>query len=95
MNANHVVTQYLTMNFPIRYKLRNFQSEIIKKDWFFELPMFVFGDIMCPTQTLCLHLFEQRYKKMISRCLNEDHKFIFYPMVDKNKIELNDFVTIM
>jgi len=39
------------------------------------LPLFPLGLVLFPGQSLPLHIFEERYKRMIGRCLAEDRSF--------------------
>lgn len=40
-----------------------------------ELPIFELPTVLLPGELLPLHIFEDRYKRMISRCLDEDEPF--------------------
>ncbi|HET6569688.1 MAG TPA: LON peptidase substrate-binding domain-containing protein [Rhodothermales bacterium] len=39
------------------------------------LPLFLLGVVLYPTERLPLHIFEPRYKEMVDYCLNEDRPF--------------------
>jgi Lon protease-like protein len=41
----------------------------------YELPLFPLRTVLFPGQTLPLHIFEPRYREMITRCLETDRKF--------------------
>jgi hypothetical protein len=40
-----------------------------------ELPLFPLHSVLCPGVALPLHVFEERYKKMVGRCLDRDEPF--------------------
>jgi Lon protease-like protein len=40
-----------------------------------EFPLFPLGLVALPTEVVPLHIFEERYKAMVSRCLEEDSEF--------------------
>ena len=40
-----------------------------------KIPLFPLGVVMLPEMMLPLHIFEERYKKMINECLNEQKEF--------------------
>jgi Lon protease-like protein len=40
-----------------------------------ELPLFPLGLVLLPSEVLPLHIFEERYKTMIGRCLDEEIEF--------------------
>ncbi len=40
-----------------------------------ELPLFPLNSVLFPGTTLPLHIFEERYKLMIGRCLESDSPF--------------------
>jgi Lon protease-like protein len=40
-----------------------------------ELPLFPLNSVLFPGATLALHVFEERYKQMISRCLEKESPF--------------------
>src|SRR5947209_7299372 len=40
-----------------------------------ELPLFPLNTVLFPTAPLTLHIFEERYKEMVSRCIAEDIPF--------------------
>src|SRR5437667_12828417 len=40
-----------------------------------ELPLFPLNTVLFPTAPLTLHIFEERYKDMVSRCIAEDIPF--------------------
>ena len=40
-----------------------------------ELPIFPLGTVLFPGMPLPLHIFEERYKRMIGRCLDGDRAF--------------------
>jgi len=41
----------------------------------YELPLFPLHAVLFPGSPLHLHIFEERYKRMINLCINGDHKF--------------------
>lgn len=38
-------------------------------------PLFPLGLVALPTETVPLHIFEERYKTMIGECIDDDHEF--------------------
>ena len=40
-----------------------------------EIPLFPLRSVLCPGVALPLHIFEERYKLMINRCLEEERPF--------------------
>src|SRR6187200_1321179 len=40
-----------------------------------ELPLFPLGIVALPSELVPLHIFEERYKSMIARCLEEESEF--------------------
>lgn len=41
----------------------------------FEMPLFPLNTVLFPGMPLTLHIFEERYKRLIGRCLEERHPF--------------------
>ncbi|NTW96963.1 MAG: peptidase S16, partial [Oscillochloris sp.] len=40
-----------------------------------QLPLFLLGTVLFPGSTLNLHIFEDRYRAMIGKCLEENTPF--------------------
>ena len=50
--------------------------ESVLESWpMVELPLFPLNTVLFPTAPLTLHIFEERYKEMVSRCIAEDIPF--------------------
>ena len=47
-----------------------------------DFPLFPLGLVALPTELVPLHIFEERYKTMIGRCLEEESEFGIVWMAD-------------
>jgi len=71
--------------FPKEYERRH--EEIVKEKSIVDrtIPVFIMNDIKFPKQTLGLHLFEQRYKHMMNRCVSGTRHFAYLsPIMNDN-----------
>jgi len=54
------------------------------------LPIFFYNNVLFPGSLLHLHLFEQRYRHMINRCISSNRKFIYLPNFSDYKASEGD-----
>jgi hypothetical protein len=65
--------------FPSQYAMRLKEVEEEKESWATVLPIFYYNDTLFPSSVLSLHLFEERYKVMIRRIVENSRKFCYLP----------------
>jgi len=88
--ANIMLANVARRTFPELYKER--QNEAKKDMSTFEstLPIFFYNNVLFPGSLLHLHLFEQRYRHMINRCISSNRKFIYLPNFSDYKASEGD-----
>jgi len=65
--------------YPAEYSRRLEEAEKEKQKFEQTLPVFFYNNCLFPGGFLHLHLFEQRYRHMINRCVSSNRKFIYLP----------------
>jgi ATP-dependent Lon protease len=59
-----------------------------------QIPLFPLNIVVFPASKYPLHIFESKYKKMVSRCLNEKIGFGIVTMVEKELAKIGSYVEI-
>jgi len=74
--------------FPAQYAARMEEVELEKQSWATVLPIFYYNDTLFPFSCLSLHLFEERYKVMIRRIVENSRKFCYLPNFSNYQVVL-------
>ena len=74
--------------FPAQYAVRMEEVELEKQSWATVLPIFYYNDTLFPFSCLSLHLFEERYKVMIRRIVENSRKFCYLPNFSSYQVTL-------
>lgn len=59
----------------MKFATRNKQGALFSMSVTGSLPLFPLGEVLYPRERLPLHIFEERYKEMVTRCLDRDEAF--------------------
>eukprot|EP00471_Norrisiella_sphaerica_P001857 CAMPEP_0184478478 /NCGR_PEP_ID=MMETSP0113_2-20130426/495_1 /TAXON_ID=91329 /ORGANISM="Norrisiella sphaerica, Strain BC52" /LENGTH=341 /DNA_ID=CAMNT_0026856287 /DNA_START=172 /DNA_END=1197 /DNA_ORIENTATION=+ len=89
-SVNVMLSNIAQKSFPELYAER--LKEMKKETEKFEntLPIFFYNNCLFPGCLLHLHLFEQRYRHMINRCVSSNRKFIYLPSFSDYKANKGD-----
>jgi len=76
--------------FPKEYKKRAEECKALKQKFQTTLPIFFYNNCLFPGCLLHLHLFEQRYRHMINRCVSSNRQFLYLPNFSDYKATAGD-----
>jgi len=88
--VNVMLAQIAQKCFPKQYEQRLLESKQEQEKFESTSPIFFYNNCLFPGCLLHLHLFEQRYRHMINRCVSSNRKFIYLPNFTDYKAKTGD-----
>mmetsp|Transcript_30718 Transcript_30718/g.57398 ORF Transcript_30718/g.57398 Transcript_30718/m.57398 type:complete len:331 (-) Transcript_30718:271-1263(-) len=88
--VNVMIAKIAQKCFPREYEQRLLESKKDQEKFESTLPIFFYNNCLFPGCLLHLHLFEQRYRHMINRCVSSNRKFIYLPNFTDYKAKTGD-----
>lgn len=74
--------------------LRLQEAQLQKESWTALYPVFYYNSAMFPGSRLSLHLFEPRYRQMMTRIVNTTQAFAYVPNFTNYQAQENDVALI-
>lgn len=100
----HVTAETASENYLIKsmalivdqetYMLRLQEAQLQKESWTALYPVFYYNSAMFPGSRLSLHLFEPRYRQMMTRIVNTTQAFAYVPNFTNYQAQENDVALI-
>mmetsp|Transcript_23965 Transcript_23965/g.42463 ORF Transcript_23965/g.42463 Transcript_23965/m.42463 type:complete len:343 (-) Transcript_23965:133-1161(-) len=89
-SENIMIKTIVQKCFPSEYRQRLVEAKQEAEQLESTLPIFFYNNTLFPGSLLHLHLFEQRYRHMINRCVSSNRMFVYLPNITDYKANVDD-----